>query len=186
MTLKPLTLYDMQQIRLWRDEVRETLRTPYVLTAEQQEDYYRTVICDRDSRTRYWGLWATKYEALPPLLPHTQEGPIFIGYGGIENIEWENSTGEISILIGAEFHRHGYGRKAVDMFLEEAFYRLNLHSVHGECYRCSPACKFWQKIIQSHKGFTIDLPARKYWDDVYWPSMYFTFIKPAADWADGK
>ena len=40
MTLEPLTLEDMETIRHWRHEIKETLRTPYVLTKEMQEDYY--------------------------------------------------------------------------------------------------------------------------------------------------
>ena len=55
MTLKPLTLADLQTICEWRNEpeMQATLRTPYMLTEGMQEDFYRDVICNRESRARF-------------------------------------------------------------------------------------------------------------------------------------
>lgn len=162
MTLAPLSHYDMEQVRLWRNLVPETLRTPFMLTEEQQRDYYDKVICDRRGNTRYWGLW-------------TQAG--FVGYGGIESIEWENRQGEISLLIGPDYRGKGYGREAVRLFLEQAFEDMNLHAVHGECYYSSPAVDFWKKLIEHYRGHCVDLPHRKYHGGQYWPSCWFIFYR---------
>ena len=162
MILKPLSVDDMETIRIWRNECRETLRTPYMLTREMQEDYYRKVICDRNSTTRYWGFWEISPDN-------------FIGYGGIEHIEWENSRGEISVLINPDYRRIGYGVKAVQSILNEAFNHLGLHRVYGECYRCSAAAEFWSIMRKKYHGIQANLPDTKYYDGRYWDSYYFVF-----------
>ena len=157
MTLEPLTASNMEKVREWRHQFRETLRTPYMLTESMQQDYYKNVICNRDSNTRYFALY---------------EGWNFIGYGGLENISWENGNAEISLLIGPEHQRKGCGRIAVELFLREAFFRMRLNAVHGECYECGP-WRFWEKFDAE----AVWLPARKFWNGMYYPSYYFTFFK---------
>ena len=173
MTLRPLTQSDMQVIREWRHGVPETLRTPYMLTAEMQDEYYRTVICNRDSKTRYWALWDEEL-----IIDYNVDwGDIsneeLIGYGGIENISWENGTGEMSVLIRPDMRGHGYGKCAVHMFLEQAFDFMRLGVVYGECYYCGPVA-FWKKIAERYDAYSAVLPKRKYWDGQYWYSYYFS------------
>ncbi len=176
MELRALSKTDMEQIRLWRNSALETLRTPYELTAEMQEDYYRTVICDRRSTTRYWGVRIIRPASE---LGYDENADTLIGYGGIENIEWENSTGEISLLVGPYYRKKGYGREAAKMILDRAFNQLNLHTVHGECYICAP-WEFWQKLVGVWPGRTgaAILSCRKYWNGKYYDSYYFTFWRP--------
>ena len=192
--LRPLTLADMQTIRVWRDGCRETLRTPYMLTAEMQEQYYRDVICNRDSRTRYWALWGPSVAYVDistvderpgsHVLTHiSSRNNLLVGYGGLENISWENGNAELSLLIGPDYRGRGYGRKAVLLFLREAFERMRLHSVYGECYKCGP-WQFWEKMFGHYPesdirvmGNTTWLLDRKFWDGKYWPSFYFTFYR---------
>lgn len=167
MILKPLSITDMEQVRIWRNEVPETLRTPYMLTYEQQEKYYQEVICDRGGTTRYWGFWDDIKEPFES----------FVGYGGIENIQWENRIGEISVLINPLYRGAGLGREAVKLIFCQAFKILNLNAIWGECYLSSPAVKFWEKLIAEYRAFSVELPHRKYWNGVYWPSLYFTFYQ---------
>lgn len=193
MTLRPLSLSDMEAIRQWRNEVPETLRTPFELTAEQQEDWYRNVICDRRSTTRYWGIWnvvdltGQKREFKEPSYYLFKQGAEadwrLIGYGGIENIQWENRLGEISLLIAPEQRGNGLGAAAVEEILRRAFGRLNLYGVWGECYTCSSAVRFWERQVKKWGGSSVVLPGhRKYWQGNYWPSLYFYF--PAVSWVD--
>ena len=172
MTLRALTTDNMESVRQWRSEVQETLRTPYLLTEEMQRKYYEEVICDRRGTTRYFGFW------IPEEPPEDKwDWERFIGYGGIENIQWENRAGEISILIGPTHRGKGFGREAAKRILCTAFKTLNLHAVWGECYYSSPAVVFWQNLIAEYKGFGVDLPHRKYWAGAFWPSYYFTFYR---------
>ena len=170
MRLDALTAADMEQIRVWRHEVPETLRTPYMLTAEMQADYYRDVICDRRGTTRYWAL-----TAMAKGVGDSEWSPShLVGYGGIENISWENRNGEISLLLRPECRGKGYGREAVGLFLEQAFEHMNLECVYGECYMCGP-WEFWEKMVVGYRHPAALLPDRKYYQGAYYGSYYFTF-----------
>ena len=191
--LRPLSADDMETVRVWRLGCPETLRTPYMLTKEMQQQYYRDVICNREGHTRYWGLWRRVVNGGvrmtdPRIGPvgYTQSEYVFIGYGGLENISWENGNAEISLLIGPEYRKQGYGREAVKLFLGQAFDVMRLHSVYGECYLCGP-WRFWDGLISNAYGNGsfdgIDdyaehyqfLPCRKLWNGVHYDSYYFTF-----------
>ena len=89
MTLKPLTLENLETARLWRNELMAAWRTPYMLTQEMQEDFYLNTICNRDSKLRYWGFWVDSgwNRDSGEWSADTFD---FIGYGGIENIHLEN------------------------------------------------------------------------------------------------
>jgi len=184
--LCPLTAENMETVRVWRHEVPETLRTPYMLTKEMQQDYYRDVICNRESHTRYFALW----EPGVPLNVSKRGDRVeaFVGYGGLENISWENGNAEISLLIGPEYRKQGYGREAVKLFLGEAFNKMRLHSVYGECYMCGPWL-FWNRLLDAAYGNGtfegVDsicdneafLPCRKFWNGNHYDSYYFTFTR---------
>jgi len=169
MIFKPLSYQDMETVRGWRNDIMETLRTPYELTEEMQQDFYREVICDRRGSTRYWGFW---------------RGSNLVGYGGIENIEWENRRGEISVLIAPRRRGEGLGAAAVASILTRAFDYLNLDIVHGECYYSSKAVDFWYKMAVRYNGHTTVLPGTKYYKRRYWSSLLFVFTKPQTDVPD--
>lgn len=158
MILRPLEIADMEQIRIWRNDCLEGLRTPFALTKEQQEEWYRLEICNRNSRSRFWAI-EDKYKQL-------------IGYGGIENIQWENAIGEISLLVSPKLQGKGHGTQAAKAIINKAFKELNLHTVYAECYTSNKAVAFWQKIFE--KGYKTALPNRKYWNGKYYDSIYFS------------
>jgi RimJ/RimL family protein N-acetyltransferase len=161
-SLRALELGDMEKIRSWRNECLDTLRTPFHLTKEQQEDWYKTEICNRNSRSRFWGI--TSNEKL-------------VGYGGIENIQWENGVGEISLLISPNEQAQGYGYSAAVCILKEAFDRLNLNTVFGECYVNNTATRFWKRLTEEYNGTIAMLPKRKYCNGMYFDSLYFSVSK---------
>jgi RimJ/RimL family protein N-acetyltransferase len=186
MILEPLTREDAEQIRIWRNDprVRSTLRTPYMLTKEQQQDWYDKEIANRESHTRYWALVEYDNVAVPGTIAWNKR--VLMGYGGIENISWENRIGELSVLIDPDKWHQGLGTEAVGLFLDQAFNYLNLIAVHGECYFCA-AVKFWQKMVKKHQGTSAYLPCRKYWNGNYYGSYCFTFYgsnKDAYDMRD--
>jgi len=103
-----------------------------MLTKEQQQDYYRNVICDRRGTTRYWGLHDLDIVTFREMLGDPEKGKVrtqfgnsLIGYGGIENIEWENRHGEISIIIAPEYRGStGYG-EAHHMAIDYGGYEID-------------------------------------------------------------
>lgn len=174
MKLDVLTKEQCERVRIWRNECLETLRTPYPLTKEMQEAFYQNVICNRNSLHRYWSIWGNYKKETPDY----RDGLEFVGMGGITNLQWENSIGEISLIINPECRKQGLGERAVDLLLDQAFNYLNLQTVLGECYKCNPAWEFWQKIttkytITNYKNCST-LRNRKYWNGKYYDSLYFT------------
>lgn len=162
MKLRSLTLEDMEKVRQWRNNNLEALRTPYVLTKEMQEEFYKKVIISRDAKVRLWAI---------------DVGDELIGMGGLMNIEWENRLAEISILIDPKKWKMGYGSEAVHLILLEGFNNINVENIYGECYLCSPSVEFWKKISLKYNAYTTRLPKRKYWKGNYWDSLYFNISK---------
>ena len=166
MKLKPLTREDCERARQWRNECLETLRTPYELTEKMQSGFYDSVICNRGSCHRYWGIYTTG--------PHGH----LVGMCGITDIEWENSIGEISLIIDPKEARNGYGTKAVVAVLDRAFNRMGLKTVYGEVNGCNTnGIGFWKKIAQRYDGYTTTLPSRKFYYGTYHDSLYFSIDK---------
>jgi RimJ/RimL family protein N-acetyltransferase len=155
-----LELDDMEHIRRWRNASLDTLRTPFPLTREQQEAWYRDEICNRNSRSRFWAIVDTNN--------------LLVGYGGIENIQWENSIGEISLLIDPKRRGHGYGRDGALEIINEGFNRLGLRTIYAECYMSNPAVSFWRDIYSNFNGTEAILPNRKYCGGKYYDSAYFS------------
>lgn len=61
-----------------------------------------------------------------------KEDDRFIGYVGIDNIDWVNRVAEtISWLGGAENRGKGYGPEAKHLLLEYCFDRIHLHMVYS-------------------------------------------------------
>ena len=163
MNLCAPTVQDVEQVRLWRNNCLETLRTPYPLTKEMQEQFYREVICTRNSKHRYWSI------------SETEDGiEYMIGFGGLTNIEWENRLAEISLIINPEFRRQGKGEQAVELLLREGFNNMNLENIYGECYETNSMQGFWKKVCDKYSGKAVILPQRKYWNGKYYDSLYFS------------
>jgi RimJ/RimL family protein N-acetyltransferase len=163
--LRVLSIEDMEPIRQWRNQCLSTLRTPFPLTKEQQEQWYRDEICNRASRSRFWGV----------TLRGMNGTDILHGYGGIENIQWENRIGEISLLIDPEEQGHGVGYTHAREIISRAFNELNLQTVYAECYENNRAISFWNKVFYG-KYKTI-LPNRKYFDGAYYDSVYYSWSR---------
>lgn len=181
MKLKSLSLQDCEQVRQWRNECLEALRTPFPLTKEMQEQFYRDVVCNRDARSRYWGVWHDCEDLQPE-----EECLHFIGMVGLENIEWENRRSEISIILSPDFRGKGYGEQAVDLLLEQGFFFLNLENVWGECYENNPALDFWMKITSRYNPGQKQcwLDCTKYYAGKYWDSFWFNIEKK--EWVKSK
>ena len=158
--LRVLTLEDCLRAALWRNEGLAGLRTPYPLTAEMQEEFYREVVCDRSARSRFWAVDC---------------GGILVGMVGLVNIEWENGLAEVSLIIDPHARKKGHGKAALELVLEEAFDRMGLVTVWGECYECNPAIDFWHRECERRGAITARLPRRKRWAGRLWDALHFSF-----------
>jgi RimJ/RimL family protein N-acetyltransferase len=166
MEFKELSLANMEEVRLWRNQQLHTLRTPYHLTQEMQAEFYKNVVCNRNSNSRWWGIYNDN-----------KTSPSFIGMCGLLNIEWENSLGEISIILKPISQGMKNGTAAVHMLLDRGFNQLNLKTIYGECYESNSAIKFWKKISNTYNAINVYMPNRKYWEGKYYHSLYFSIDK---------
>jgi len=173
MILKALELVHMAKIVEERNKIPETLRTPFKLNSKMQEEYFINVICNRDSKTRYFAI----YNDCGDLQPE-KECMHFIGMGGIENIEWENGRAELSLLIFEEYRNRKYGSEAVSMILDNAFNYFGLSNIWLMCYDCNiVGVKFWNKILDKYSGFKTWLPAVKLFKGKYHGALYGNISK---------
>jgi RimJ/RimL family protein N-acetyltransferase len=156
--LRPPSREDVEQVRLWRNEILYTLRTPYPLTNESQGVFYENVICSRDSNHRYWAIY---------------DGEL-IGFGGLTNIEWENGLAEISLILSADRRVQGYGARSVQLLLDQGFGNMGLKTIYGECYECNPAVDFWKQITDGHGGYYTMIPRRKLWQGQLYDALHFS------------
>ena len=169
--LDVLNFENLEKLRIWRNENAEKgiLRTPYLLTIDMQQKFFDDVINNRNSNSRYWGIFLKTYDNDDHLIH------VFIGYTGLDKIEWENGLAEIGLMISHEYIGLGYGSKALSLVLNEAFNNMRLQNIYGECYKCNPNIQFWEKMIEKYKAYSTILPNRKYFDGSFFNSMYFNF-----------
>jgi RimJ/RimL family protein N-acetyltransferase len=161
MKLGIVTKQQAEQVRQWRNLDIDAYRTSFLLTQEMQEDFYYKIICNRDSKSRFWSVI---------------ENDCFIGMLGLIGISLENRSAEISIVIDPELRGKGYGKKAIDLLLKEGFERLNLDNIYGECFISSPSLPFWVDYCHEKGVDIVELPRRKYLNGVYHNSIYFNFV----------
>jgi RimJ/RimL family protein N-acetyltransferase len=169
--LDVVTAGDCEKIRQWRNQIPETLRTPFKNTYEQQLDFYTNVLCNKSSPHKYWGIFINT----EPSVKTSWQMNKLIGMGGITNIQWENGLGEISLILGAEFTGKGFGNQALKLLLDMGFNQLRLNNIFGECYKCNKNIGFWKKQIAKYNATAVILPARKYYNGEYYDSLYFNF-----------
>jgi RimJ/RimL family protein N-acetyltransferase len=167
-TLKKSDMYDVLR---WRATCPEALRTPFQLTEEQQEDFYKNVICNRNANARFWGI------EIEDVMEDGCDLYQLVGMIGLENIEWTNRLAEISIILDPNCRGKKYGQQAIDMLLDKGFNQMNLENIYGEVYLSNPAVSFWEKIIKQYNGTKSIMPNRKYWLGRYYDSIYFNFNK---------
>ena len=158
---EPISPKHAELILQWRSSCPEALRTPKSISLAEQTKWLEE-ISSKKSNTYFWMI-------------KNAEG--YVGYCGIENIQWTNSLGEISLLVAPGFQGQGIGRSALTFMFETAFMELNLENLFGECYFCNKNVDFWEKMIKNYNGLKTNLPMRKYWLGSYWSSLYFTFNK---------
>lgn len=179
---------EVEIIRKWRNNARESLRTPGFLNYEMQQEFYNNIICNKNSKYKYYGIFVIdeeKQKHIEEVALKSLKSPginfdyckILVGMGGITNIEWENRIAEISLIIGPQYTKKGIGKKAVSLLLDEGFNNLGLYNIYGEVYQCNKNIKFWYKEIEKYKAYKTTLPCKKYFNGIHYNSIYFNFNK---------
>ena len=167
MNLVPVTMEHLHIIKDWRNKHINSLRTPYLINDDMQDVFYRDVICNRLSNSRYWSVMDDKN--------------VFDGMIGVQKIEWENSLGELSFFLNPGTYDNDKWTSVMDLLVTQCFYHMNLHSVYLEIYECNNWIKFFlnysfldymKKIEQSN----VTLPCRKFYEGKYYNSTIITIV----------
>lgn len=178
MKLQPITREGCQQVRIWRNEFRQSLRTTILITKEQQDAFYDR-LQDRNCEDRYWEIHEDDAELRA--LDGTKIGEIksigIVAMVGLTDIDWVNRLAEISLFVSPDQRQKGVGTEALRLTLEEAFDHMNLHQVLGECFYCNPCCGFWKREVRRYYGVERELPDRKWWGGKWWSSYYFSIFE---------
>ena len=129
-SLVPIRKEDRYDIMKWRNEQIYHLRQTKLLTKEEQDEYFDTVI-------------ARLYNAEKPdqLLFSYLRGNECIGYGGLVHINWIDRNAEVSFIMDTklekdEFHKH-WGI-FLDLLFQIAFEELKLHKIYTYAYDLRP------------------------------------------------
>lgn len=117
--LRELTEEDLPRISLWRqdrdlaDKLGDTFR---YTNWETERAWFHTYMACRDTNIR-----------LAVCLKQTH---VHVGNAYILNIDWTARCGEFHLFIGnTDARGKGYGRQAVRLVLEHAFFDRNLHRI---------------------------------------------------------
>ena len=175
--LDALTREDCEAVRQWRNLDTAVLRTPFLLTREMQADFYDRIVCNRKSQDRFWAARPMETVSTEHVESVVRHESLIAAMTGLTGIQWENGLAEISLIVSPRRQGKGAGRASVRLVLEEAFLRMRLETVVGECYECNPAMGFWEKVVQEYGGFGPKLPRRKMWDGKLWDAWLFNVTR---------
>lgn len=128
--ITPIRMEDRYVIMQWRNEQIFHLRQSKVLTKEEQDGYFDTVIS---------GLFS---QANPnQLLFSYLEGDKCIGYGGLVHINWVDKNAEISFITNTAIKNEKYAfhmATFLGLLEEVAFKQLNFHKLFTYAFDVRP------------------------------------------------
>ena len=126
--IKPISINDIEQIRLWRNSQMDVLRQRKYITSAEQLDYYNNVLLPTLSKE-----WPTQ------IIFSYFKNKILIGYGGLVHISWEDRRSEMSFLLdpdvcGLDSIYEDYFLRFINFMIDLNFRELNFHKIFTETY----------------------------------------------------
>lgn len=174
-----LTESDCEQVRKWRNEDISAARTPFLLTADMQRDFYREV-SNRDSKHRYWAICEDQDVdsdiaiCWPIVLKNGGKIRNMLGIAGLTNIEWENGCAEIALMIAPDERGQGYGSEAFELIKLWGFARMRLHTIYACVYDTNPhLIRWWRERKPTEE---CSYPGGKFWDGVHYGTYHMTWV----------
>ena len=141
-SIVPIRYQDRFDILKWRNEQIYHLRQNELLTIENQDNYFDTVILNLFDQ-----------EKPDQILFSFMENDICIGYGGLVKINWIDKNAEISFLINTELEAKSF-EKYWNIYLKlienVAFKDINLHKIFVYAFDLRP---YLYNILEKNKYF---------------------------------
>lgn len=157
---KELTL-----IAHWRNQTIHTLRTH----------------CNNDLNNQF--KWVINLDAHTAKYYYIYNDGLFVGYCGLDKINNNNHSAEMSLLIGQKFQGKGYGHDAVNELFKIAFEILKLNRIHIEVYLTSDNWNFWESCGFKKEGV---LRSAKYFEGNFYDSIVGSILKTEWEVKNGK
>lgn len=132
MKWKPLTLDTAIDSLEWRESAWQTLRTPWPLTPDEQEEWHRRLAGNHSMRY---------FEGFVP-------GKV-VAVFGLTDIDLVNRKAQISLIVNPISEASGWGNECFAALKHIAFDRLNLSVLYAEVYSTNKAIGFWKKMKPS-------------------------------------
>jgi len=126
--IRPISINDIEEIRLWRNKQMDVLRQKKIITSSEQMAYYNNV------------LLPTLSQQFPTQIIFSYfKNNILIGYGGLVHISWEDKRSEMSFLLNPnliynESQYEQYFLKFIDFMKIINFNELRFHKLFTETY----------------------------------------------------
>ncbi len=126
----PIRYEDRLEIMKWRNEQVYHLRQNKLLTIEDQEKYFISVVDE-----------LFEQEQPNQILFSYLEDDICIGYGGLVHINWIDKNAELSFIMNTELEKNNF-QKHWKIFLnlieQVAFIELKLHKIFTYAFDLRP------------------------------------------------
>lgn len=160
LTLRAMEIEEAIRMLDIRNDRLDALRTSGPMTVEAQKHWYVDVVV-RSMRDR----WRSAFN----------DGGAFVGYCGIEYIQWENRLGEISALA---IHDDDQA-EIINAAIRFGFDTLNLNSLYAEVYTCNRDAAIWTEAF-GDLAECYTLPMRKWYQGKWYDSKYYVMVREDA------
>ena len=126
----PIRFEDRMDILKWRNEQLYHLRQAKLLTIEDQENYFSTIVAQ-----------LFKQEFPNQLLFSYLKDDLCIGYGGLVHINWIDKNAELSFIMNTELEKENFQfhwKTFLELIEELAFHELNFHKIFTYAFDLRP------------------------------------------------
>lgn len=103
-------------------EVMDFCRQPYLLSSQNQEDWFRNI-----SKTREMIPFIVTDEELP-------QSEQWVGYAALSHVDPIADKAEVSYVINPKYRGVGYGQEAIFQLCYYGFYHLGLQKLYSETF----------------------------------------------------
>jgi RimJ/RimL family protein N-acetyltransferase len=126
--IKPVSVVDIELIRLWRNQQMDVLRQKKEISKLEQISYYEKSI-------------VTLFDKEKPsqLVFSYFKDNILIGYGGLVHLSWDDKRAEMSFLLNPIYTKNDnvykeYFSQFIDFMKQINFKQLSFHKLFTETY----------------------------------------------------
>tara|TARA_B100001540_G_C15806677_1_gene642398 strand:+ start:872 stop:1375 length:504 start_codon:yes stop_codon:yes gene_type:complete len=142
--LKKITKKDLESIIKWRNNpnIMRYNTQFFLLNMEYQSKWFEKI----NKKNSNQKMFIFKY------------GKSNVGVGGLINIDKQNKSADIAIIIGeTKIHGHGIGTKILQMLVEYGFKKMKLHRIGADVFEYNHiSLRLFEKLNFEREGFLED------------------------------